>query len=78
MLINDSAAIDAHLFEQSSSTHDFTVHFPVPRDHFNDTMIRRLSLIVQREKPAHTRAYLSFADADPGLKDTGTSIEWVM
>ncbi|MDR3304124.1 MAG: phage tail protein [Treponema sp.] len=80
MMMTDNAAINAHLFEQSASSRDFTVHFPVPRDHFDDAMIRRLSLIVQREKPAHTRAYLSFADAarSAAPDDALAPIEWVM
>jgi phage tail-like protein len=60
-VIQDDVAIEASLFE-SGAGNSFTAFFPVPRRRFDDTLIRRLSLIIQREKPVHTKAYLGFKD----------------
>jgi phage tail-like protein len=60
-VIRDDAVIEANLFE-AGNDNSFTVLFPVPRRRFDDTLVRRLSLIIQREKPVHTRAYLGFKD----------------
>jgi phage tail-like protein len=60
MIIQDDASVEINLFDSEHEESSFTIYFPVPRSHFNDTIIRRLSLIVQREKPVHTKAYISF------------------
>ncbi|MDR1932045.1 MAG: phage tail protein [Spirochaetales bacterium] len=49
------------IFEAEEQSSSFTIHFPVPREKFSDDLLRRLSLIAQREKPAHTVCYISFA-----------------
>jgi phage tail-like protein len=60
MVIDNDSAVEADIFDSDNRINSFTVHFPVLRSHFSDTLIRRLSLIVQREKPVHTNAYMSF------------------
>jgi phage tail-like protein len=62
MLINENATVDINIFDSEVATNSFTIHFPVPRSQFSDTLIRRLSLVVQREKPVHTNAYISFEE----------------
>ncbi|MDR3200432.1 MAG: phage tail protein [Spirochaetales bacterium] len=56
-----SAEDDARIFEAEAADSSFTLHFPVPRETFSAGVLRRLSLIAQREKPAHTSCYISFA-----------------
>jgi phage tail-like protein len=60
MIIDEKAESDTSLFDTSDERNSFTIQFPVYRNAFSDTLIRRLSLIVQREKPAHTKAFISF------------------
>ncbi len=60
MDIQDSSLVENSLFESGYDEDCFTVHFPVPRSAFDDGLVKRLSLIVQMEKPVHTTCYLSF------------------
>jgi phage tail-like protein len=60
-IIHEHSVIGANLFE-AGKQNSFTIYFPVPRNHFDDTLIRRLSLIIQREKPVYTKAYISFRE----------------
>jgi len=60
MLITDNTEAESNIMNSDDGKDSFTIHFPVLRDKFSDTLIRRLSLIVQREKPVHTKAYISF------------------
>jgi len=60
MLIDASAEAETSLMDSDDEKNSFTIHFPVLRSKFSDTLVRRLSLIVQREKPVHTKAYISF------------------
>jgi len=60
MLVDANTESESDLIDSDDIKNSFTVHFPVPRSRLPDTMLKRLSLIVQREKPAHTRAYISF------------------
>jgi phage tail-like protein len=60
MLINTDSEAETSLMESGDERNAFTIHFPVLRSRFSDALVRRLSLIVQREKPIHTRAYISF------------------
>jgi len=63
MMISESAESESSLMDSDDSKNSFTIHFPVLRSKFSDALIRRLSLIVQREKPVHTRAYITFETA---------------
>lgn len=63
MIISDNSVIESSLFNSADETGSFTVHFPVQRSFFSDTLVRRLSLVVQQEKPVHTKAYISFEEA---------------
>jgi phage tail-like protein len=62
MLISDTSTVDVNIFDSETATNSFTIHFPVPRSQFSESLIRRLSLIAQREKPVHTNAYISFKE----------------
>jgi phage tail-like protein len=63
MLVTEDSTVDVNIFDSEAAIDSFTIHFPVPRSQFSDILIRRLSLIVQREKPVHTNAYISFEEA---------------
>jgi phage tail-like protein len=63
MVIEPDGESEASIMDTGDKTDSFTIHFPVLRSKFSDTLVKRLSLIVQREKPVHTKAYISFADA---------------
>jgi phage tail-like protein len=60
MLIDVNTESEYNLLDSSDIRNTFTIHFPVLRSKFSDKLIQRLSFIVQREKPVHTRAYISF------------------
>jgi phage tail-like protein len=60
MLIGADKPSESNLLDSDDVKNSFTIHFPVPRSKFPDTLIQRLSFIVQREKPVHTKAYISF------------------
>jgi len=60
MEIETDGDAETDLMDSGGEKSLFTIHFPVPRSSFSDVMIQRLSLIAQREKPVHTRAYISF------------------
>ena len=62
MVIQEGAEVAVDLLEADVLENSFTVHFPVLRGQFDDTLVRRLSLIVRREKPVHTKAYISFLE----------------
>jgi phage tail-like protein len=63
MMISENAEPESSLMDSEDSKNSFTIHFPVLRSKFSDALIQRLSLIVQREKPVHTRAYITFEAA---------------
>lgn len=63
MEIMDDAAVEANVFEADSNESCFTVFFPVLRETFDDTLLKRLSLIVQQEKPVHAKCFISFRHA---------------
>jgi phage tail-like protein len=63
MMIDVDKESESNLLDSDDVRNSFTIHFPVLRSKFSDTLIQRLSYIVQREKPVHTKAYISF-DAD--------------
>jgi phage tail-like protein len=63
MLIGANGESESSLMDSEDSEDAFTIHFPVLRSKLSDTLIRRLSLIVQREKPADTKAYITFEAA---------------
>ncbi len=60
MLIEEHSESESALMDSDDEKNSFTIHFPVLRSKFKETLIKRLSLIVQREKPVHTKAYISF------------------
>lgn len=74
MVIHEKAEIEANLFELDSGENCFTIFFPVERNHFNDSLIRRMSLVVQHEKPVYTKAYIYFKQPEE-LKRKITVIE---
>jgi phage tail-like protein len=59
-VISNSTEITAHLVDSEDEKNSFTVYFPVFSRRFGPALIKRLSLIIQREKPVHTKAYLAF------------------
>jgi phage tail-like protein len=63
MRIEEDSTMESSLFDSGDLENAFTIHFPVFRDKFDDALIRRLSLIVRREKPVHTKAFISFREA---------------
>ncbi|GHU77311.1 hypothetical protein FACS189461_5630 [Spirochaetia bacterium] len=62
MVIQDGSETEGSLLDSKGGENYFTVHFPVYRSQFDDKLVQRLSLIVQREKPVDTKAYISFLE----------------
>jgi len=73
MLIDVDAESESNLLDSDDVKNSFTINFPISRNKFSDTLIQRLSFIVQREKPVHTKAYISF-EADKKKSRTVTTI----
>jgi phage tail-like protein len=69
MLIDVNAQAESSLMDSEDNKNSFTIHFPVLRSKFSDTLIRRLSLIVQGEKPVHAKAYITFEAAKKKRRD---------
>ena len=72
MSIEEEKEAESNLMDSDDIKNSFTIYFPVLRSKFSDALIRRLSLIVQREKPVHTRAYISFKTAKGKPRDITT------
>jgi phage tail-like protein len=64
MLIHETAEINTSLFETGKGESCFTIYFDKERDYFDDDLIRRMSLIVQQEKPVYTKAYIAFKEKE--------------
>jgi phage tail-like protein len=64
MVFKEKMEVNANIFETDTDDHCFTIYFPVERNHFNDTLLRRISLAVQQEKPLYTKAYIAFKQAE--------------
>jgi phage tail-like protein len=62
MVINETSEVDASLFETDKGENCFTVYFDKERNEFDDALIRRISRVVQQEKPVYTRAYVAFKE----------------
>jgi phage tail-like protein len=60
MVMLEKAETDASLFESDKNKHYISIYFPVERNYFDDALIRRISLVVQQEKPVYTEAYITF------------------
>jgi phage tail-like protein len=60
MLIHEHTEIDTWFFENDKSENCFTIFFPVERNHFDDSLIQKISRVVQQEKPVYTKAYIAF------------------
>ena len=58
--ILEGSSVESDLVEIGPEESCFTVFFPIFRSKFDDALMQRLSIIIQEEKPVHTRCYLSF------------------
>lgn len=58
--IMDNTNISSGIFNREGDASVFTVSFPVERSYFNDNLIKRLSLLLQQEKPVNTDCYICF------------------
>jgi len=58
--IVDGSSIDSSIFEEDKKNSVFTIAFPVYREDFDDNLLKRLTLLMQKEKPLNTDCYISF------------------
>lgn len=58
--IINNADISGRIFSNESDVCVFTVYFPVEKEYFDDNLIKRISLLIQREKPVNTDCYICF------------------
>ncbi|MGN0384115.1 MAG: phage tail protein [Eubacterium sp.] len=58
--IFDNTDIRSAIFDKDRNACVFTVLFPVEKDYFDDNLIKRLSLLLQQEKPVNTDCYICF------------------
>ena len=58
--INENTDIRSGIFNKEGDACVFTVSFPVEKEYFDDNLIKRLSLLLQQEKPVNTDCYICF------------------
>jgi len=62
--IMDSTNIEGGIFDTDTKNSVFTIQFPCERERFEDSTIKRLSLLIKEEKPVNTDCYLSFKNKE--------------
>ncbi len=60
MDIYDNTDVTGGIFNRGGEASVFTVSFPVEKEEFDDNLIKRLSLLLQQEKPVNTDCYICF------------------
>lgn len=58
--IVDNTDVSSGIFNKEGGANVFTVYFPVEKECFDENLIKRLSLLLQQEKPVNTDCYISF------------------
>ncbi len=58
--ILDNTDIRGGIFNREGDASVFTVSFPVEKEYFDENLIKRLSLLLQQEKPVNTDCYICF------------------
>ena len=58
--IYENTDIQSGIFNREGDSCVFTVSFPVEKEYFDDNLIKRLSLLLQQEKPVNTDCYICF------------------
>ena len=58
--VHEDSDVANDIFDFVKDEGCFSVYIPVHRDELPDPLVRRMSLILQQEKPAHTHCYLCF------------------
>ncbi|MCQ2584690.1 MAG: phage tail protein [Treponema sp.] len=58
--IIDGTSVSSSIFEQEKKNAVFTVAFPIYREEMDENLLKRLTLLLQQEKPVNTDCYISF------------------
>lgn len=58
--ISEGTNVDSNIFDNEKQNSVFTVSFPVYREEFDDNLLKRLTLVLQQEKPVNTDCYICF------------------
>ena len=58
--IYENTDIQSGIFNREGDSCVFTVSFPVEKEYFDENLIKRLSLLLQQEKPVNTDCYICF------------------
>ena len=58
--IYENTNITSGIFNREGDSCVFTVSFPVDKEYFDENLIKRLSLLLQQEKPVNTDCYICF------------------
>jgi len=66
MEFSEQTEVTADILEPDGNDSVFSVYFPVSVDVMDSRLIRRLTSILQAEKPVHTRCYLCFKRTEKG------------
>ncbi len=64
MTIMDDSDIESHLIDEENINNCFTIFFPVEKKFFSETMLQRISTIINNEKPVHTTCYINFLKSE--------------
>ena len=60
MTISNKVQVDSPIFGNSKEKFSFYVYFPVLESEFDSALVENIHRMVQREKPAHMKAYVCF------------------
>lgn len=66
--IAEGINIDSNIFDIEKKNSVFTVSFPVYREEFDDNLLRRLTLVLQQEKPVNTDCYICFKQKEKAAR----------
>lgn len=58
--IAEGISVDSNIFDRSNTSGFFTISFPVYREEFSDSLLNRLTALLQQEKPVDCDFYICF------------------
>lgn len=73
--ITDGTNINTNIFDRDKDISVFTISFPLYKEDFDDNLLRRLTVLLQREKPVNTEFFFSFKQKEISKKKRPTITE---
>lgn len=73
--ISDGVSINTNIFERKKDISVFTISFPLYREEFDSNLLRRLTILLQKEKPVNTEFFFCFKQKEIRKKKRQTITE---